>query len=165
MLLGTVGLAVSANIISSFEGGSFAGWTTQGDGWSIYGRAASDGKKSAMCEVSKGENAGMKACIREIDKAAPGWIIKASLDLSGKAKTQSSKAKIVLMCIDAKGNTLRESKQEISAPSSGFKTVTIPEMAVPSGTVATYMMLVVEVPETARGNEYWRFDDVIISVQ
>lgn len=165
ILLGSAVFAFSANIISSFEGGSFAGWTTQGNGWSVYGRAASDGKKSAMCQISKGEGAGMKACIRMIDQAEPGWIIKATLDISGKAKTKSSKAKVVLMCIDEKGNTLRESKKEIAVPPSDFQSYTIPEIVIPSGTAAAYMMLVIEVSETARGNEYWRFDDVIINVK
>lgn len=107
----------------------------------------------------------MKACIRVIEKAEPGWIIKASLDISGKAKSQSSMAKIVLMCIDEQGNTLRESKKEISSPQAKFQAVTVPEIVIPSGTAATYMMLVVEVTDVASGNEYWRFDDVIISVQ
>jgi hypothetical protein len=163
-LLGACSLAWSANIISSFEGGSFAGWTTQGDGWSVYGRAASDGKKSAMCSVSKGE-AGMKACVRMIDQAEPGWIIKANLDIAGKTKTKSSKAKVVIMCIDAKGNTLRESAKELTVAPAKFQSVSIPEIVIPSGTAATYMMLVVEIPEPARGNEYWRFDDVIINIQ
>ena len=107
----------------------------------------------------------MKACIRLIDKAEPGWVLKASLDVSGKAKTNSSKVKIVLMCIDEKGNTLRESEKEITVPPAKFQSFTVPEIVIPSGTAAAYMMLVVEIPQTARGNEYWRFDDVIINVK
>ena len=62
--------ADSAQIRSSFEGGDFAGWNTQGDGWSIDEKAASTGVKSAMYTVSKGDAPGLKACAMVIKKAS-----------------------------------------------------------------------------------------------
>ncbi len=149
----------------SFEVGDFAGWTVQGEAWSIYTKAASDGEKSAMCSISKGDAPGLKACARPVEKADAGWVVNAKLDICGKAKSNSSKATVVLMCVDEKGGTIREVKKEILVPASKFENVSLPEIVVPSGTVETYLMLVVEVTKPAGANEWWRFDNVVIEVK
>ena len=150
---------------SSFEGGDFAGWNAQGKGWSVYGRAASDGSKSAMCSVSKGEAAGLKACAKVVSKAEPGWIVKVDLDIAGKTKTKSSKGKVSVICVDAAGTILAEVERVVFAPSTKFQKVSIPELIVPSGTTETYLMLMVEVQHEAKSSEWWRFDNVIIDVK
>ena len=165
LVLASGSLAWSAVIKSSFESGEFTDWTVQGEGWSVYGRAGSDGEKSAQCSVSKGEGPAMKACMRSIGKVMDGAVIKSRIDVYGKSKTKSSQVKIALMCVDAQGGILREVKKELTVPSSKFKRITLPEVIVPSGTVETYFMIVVEVPAAAKGNEWWRFDNIYINVQ
>lgn len=150
---------------SSFESGDFSGWNAQGKGWSVYAKAGSDGKKSAMCSVSKGEPVGLKACAKSINKADPGWIVKVDLDIAGKAKSQSSKAKVTVVCLDASGKILQEVEKVITVPLADFKKVSLPELIVPPGTVETYLMLMVEVKKTAKANEWWRFDNVVIDVK
>jgi hypothetical protein len=163
----SIGMAMvcSAQTKSSFETGDFTGWSAQGSGWSVYGRAASDGSKSAMCEVAKGEAPGLKACAKLIDKADPGWIVTANLDISGKNKSASSKAKISIVCLDAAGSILGEVEKVISSPSTDFKKVTVPELIVPSGTKQTYLMLMVEVTQSSKAKEWWRFDNVSVVVK
>ncbi|MDF7808486.1 hypothetical protein P4E94_13625 [Pontiellaceae bacterium B12219] len=158
-------LVCSAQTKSSFEIGDFTGWSAQGSGWSIYGRAASDGNKSAMCEVSKGEAPGLKACAKLIDKAEPGWIVTADLDIAGKNKAGSSRAKISVVCLDAAGSILAEVEKVVSKPSTDFKKVVVPELLVPSGTKQTYLMLMVEVTEASKAKEWWRFDNISIVVK
>ncbi|MDF7824851.1 hypothetical protein P4B35_12570 [Pontiellaceae bacterium B12227] len=156
----------AAQVKSSFESGDFSGWNAQGKGWTVYSRAASDGEKSAMCSVSKGEPAGLKACAKLISKAEPGWVVKVDLDIAGKAKSQSSKAKVSVICIDAAGNILQEKEKVLSAPSTKFQKLSIPEVIVPSGTAETYLMLMVEVKKpAAKAAEWWRFDNVVIDVK
>ncbi|VGO14576.1 hypothetical protein PDESU_03139 [Pontiella desulfatans] len=149
---------------SSFESGDFTGWTIQGKGWSIYAKAASNGEKSAMCSIAKGDAPEMKACVRTIAKADAGWVVKGSVDVAGKIKG-NSKATVVLMCIDAEGKTLRESKKVITKPSATFQTITLSDFVVPSGTAETYLMLVVETIKTSTAKEWWRFDNVVVEVE
>lgn len=150
---------------SSFESGDFSGWNAQGTGWTVYTKAASDGKKSAMCSVSKGEPVGLKACAKSINKADPGWIVKVDLDISGKAKFQSSKAKVTVVCLSETGKILKEVEKVITVPTTEFKKVSLPELIVPPGTVETYLMLMVEVQKPAKAKEWWRFDNVVIDVK
>lgn len=157
--------AGAEKIRSSFESGELTGWNSQGKGWSVYAKAGSDGEKSAMCIVEKGEEAGLKALAREIEKAEPGWMVKVDLAIAGRAKSQSSKASVVLMCVDKDGTPLREVKKEISKPETGFQRLSLPEVVVPSGTVETYLMLVVEVKQTSGAKEWWRFDNIVIDVK
>lgn len=149
---------------SGFEGGDFAGWNTQGDGWSIYTKAASEGKKSAMVKVSKGEAAGLKAAAKQILGVDPGSVIKVEFDVAGKVKSGSSKLTASVICVDASGSVLREVKKSLSRPSTDFTQLKLPEMVVPSGTAEAYLMLVIELPKPASGNEWWRFDSVSIDV-
>jgi hypothetical protein len=165
LIIASVMFADSAQIKSNFEAGDFSGWNTQGEGWSIYKKAASNGKNSAMCVVKKGEAAGLKACARIVEKAEPGWVVTARLDVSGKAKSRSSKSSFALMCIDADGNTIREVKKQVVAPATEFKTIVLEELIVPSGTKEVYFMMVVEIAQTAKSKEWWRFDNVIIEVK
>ena len=160
-----VASAGATQLKSSFEAGDFTGWNAQGKGWSIYKRAASDGTKSAMCSVSRGEAAGLKACAKVISGAEPGWIVKVELDIAGKAKSKSSKAKISVICVDSSGTIISEVERVVSASSPKFKKLSIPELIVPSGTTETYLMLMVEVGQTAKSAEWWRFDNVIIVVK
>lgn len=155
----------AAQTKSSFESGDFIGWNAQGKGWTVYEKAGSDGKKSAMCSILKGEPVGLKACAKSISKADPGWIVKVDLDISGKAKSQSSKAKVTVVCLDATGQILQEVEKVISVPSKDFQKVSLPELIVPSGTAETYLMLMVEVKQSAKANEWWRFDNVVINVK
>ena len=164
-LMASVMLVESAPVKHSFESGDFSGWKTDGQKWSVYGKSATDGKKSAMCVISKGTAPGLQACIVGIDKAEPGWIISAKLDVSGKVKSNSSKANLTLICVDAAGNTLREVKKTIVAPSTTFQTVVLEELDVPSGTAQAYLMIVVEVTQKSRAKEWWRFDNVVIEVK
>lgn len=150
---------------SSFESGELTGWNAQGKGWAVYSKAGSDGKKSAMCSVSKGEPVGLKACAKSVSKAAPGWIVQVNLDIAGKARSESSKAKVTVVCLDATGQILQEVEKVITVPSAEFKKVSLPELIVPSGTVQTYVMLMVEVKQTSKANEWWRFDNVVIDVK
>lgn len=150
---------------SSFESGDFTGWNAQGTGWSVYSKAGSDGKKSAMCSIAKKEPAGVKACAKPISNAEPGWIVKVDLDIAGKVKSQSSTAKVTVICLDATGKILKEVEKVISVPSEEFKKISLPELIVPSGTAQTYLMLMVEVKQTAKAKEWWRFDNIIINVK
>ncbi len=165
MLLAGVMFAASAQLRSSFEGGDFSGWTTQGEGWSIYEKAASAGVKSAMCTVSKGDAPGLKACVMVIKKAEPGWVIKAELDVAGKVKSNSSKVSLAVLCIDEAGNTLQEVKKQITAPTAEFKKVILSELVIPTGTAEAYFMIVVEVSKEAKAKEWWRFDNVVIELK
>lgn len=150
---------------SSFEAGDFSGWNAQGKGWTVYDRAASDGSKSAMCSVAKGEPVGLKACAKVISKAEPGFIVKVDLDVAGKVKSKSSEAKITLICLDKSGTILQEVEKKIAVPSTKFQKISVPELMVPSGTVQTYLMLMVEVKKPAKAAEWWRFDNVVIDVK
>ena len=157
-------MACAEKTKASFESGDFTGWDTQGKGWSVYAKAGSDGEKSAMCVVEKGEAPGLKALARKVNKADVGWAVKVSLDISGKAKSKSTKASIVVMCLDKDGKPIREVKQEVTAPNTKFQKISLPEIIVPSGTVETYLMLVVETVKPAAAKEWWRFDNVVIDV-
>ncbi|MDF7801704.1 hypothetical protein P4C99_19660 [Pontiellaceae bacterium B1224] len=150
---------------SSFESGDFTGWNAQGAGWSVYSKAGSDGSKSAMCSIAKKEPAGLKACAKAISSAEPGWIVQVDLDIAGKVKSQSSTAKATVVCLDATGKILQEVEKVITVPSEEFKKVSLPELIVPSGTAQTYLMLMVEVKQTAKSKEWWRFDNIIINVK
>jgi hypothetical protein len=161
----SMALVCSAQTKSSFEIGDFTGWSVQGSGWSVYGRSASDGNKSAMCEVSKGEAPGIKACAKLIDKAEPGWIVKAEVDISGKNKAGSSRAKISIVCLDAAGSILSETERVFSKPDTDFQKLIMPELLVPSGTKQTYLMLMVDVVDVSKAKEWWRFDNVSIVVK
>lgn len=164
MLAGTASVYAKP-VKSSFESGDFSGWNAQGKGWSVYAKAGSDGSKSAMCSVAKGEPVGLKACAKSINKADPGWIVKVNLDIAGKAKSQSSKAKVTLICLGATGSILQEVEKVITVPSAEFKKISLPELIVPPGTVETYLMLMVEVKQPAKSKEWWRFDNVVIDVK
>lgn len=150
---------------SSFESGDFSGWNAQGKGWSVYSKAASDGEKSAMCLVNKGESVGLKACAKTVSKAEPGFIVKVDLDVAGKAKARNSNAKVSVICVDRAGNILKEVEKKVSLATSKFIKVSVPELMVPSGTVETYLMLMVEVSQPSKGKEWWRFDNVVIQVK
>lgn len=150
---------------SSFEGGDFSGWNAQGKGWAVYGRASSDGSKSAMCSISKGDPVGIKACAKSVSKAQPGFIVKVDLDIAGKSKAKYSKAKVSVICVDNTGQILQEVEKVISTPTGKFHKISIPELMVPSGTVETYLMLMVEVNQASRSSEWWRFDNVTIDVK
>ncbi len=165
LLMANTVFAGTAPVKSSFEDGTFAGWNVQGGEWSIYTKAGSDGKKSAMCSISKGRAAGVLACARVIEKASPGWMVKVDLDVAGKAKYKNSKMNVSVMCIDADGNTIKEVKKQISTPSTSFQKVSLDELMIPSGTAETYLMIVVELADKSRGKEWWRFDNVVIQVK
>jgi len=158
-------LAESAQVKHSFEKNDFSGWNMQGEGWSIYAKAASDGEKSAMCVIPKGTAPQLKACALQIKQAAPGWVLTARIDVSGKVKSKSSNLSFVVMCLDKDGNTLREERKKIIAPSKEFQKIALPEIVVPSGTVEAYLMVVVEVTQTTKGKDWWRFDNVVIDVK
>ncbi|WP_322607230.1 hypothetical protein [Pontiella agarivorans] len=149
---------------SSFETGDFTGWNVQGKGWTIYSRDASDGSKSALCTVSKGEPAGVMACAKVV-KAQPGFVVKVDLDLAGKARHNSSRVKISVICVDAGGGILQEVEKTVAVPSSDFHRISVPELIVPAKTAETYVMLMVEVTKTAKSTEWWRFDNVLIRVE
>ncbi len=155
----------SASIKYSFESGDFSNWKTEGQKWSIYKRSATDGTKSAMCTLSKGSAPGVQACIVGIKDANPGWVLVAKLDVSGKVKSNSSKLNLTLICVDVAGNTLREVKKTIVAPSAEFQTVVLPELDVPSGTTEAYFMIGVEVTQPPSSKEWWRFDNVVLQVK
>ncbi len=165
LVLASATLAESAQIKSGFEFGDFTDWNIQGEGWSIYEKSASEGEKSAMCIVSKGEVPGLKACARIVNKTGPGWVVSAKLDVAGKIKSKSSKVNLALICIDAEGNTLREVKKQITTPLTKFQKVTLQELIIPSGTTEVYFMMVVEVIKTANSKEWWRFDNVVIDIK
>ncbi len=165
LMMASAMLAESAQVKSSFESGDFTGWNKQGEGWTVYAKAASKGEKSAMYTVAKGEEAGLKACARIVENAGPGWVITAQVDIAGKAKSKSSKVNLALMCIDAEGNTLREVKKQVTSPSVKFQKVTLDELIVPSGTKEVYFMMVVEVTQVAKAKEWWRFDNIVIDVK
>lgn len=150
---------------SSFEAGDFTGWNAQGKGWTVTTKDASAGEKSAMCTVSKGEAAGIKACAKVISKADPGFVVNVSLDVAGKNKSKSSAAKISVICVDKSGSILSEVEKKVTAPSTKFKKVSVPEIIIPSGTAETYLMLMVEVTQPAKSAEWWRFDNVVIKVE
>ncbi|QBG47241.1 hypothetical protein EGM51_07470 [Verrucomicrobia bacterium S94] len=150
---------------SSFETGDFTGWNVQGKGWSIYAKDASDGSKSAMCTVSKGEPAGGVMACAKVIKAQPGFVVKVDLDLVGKAKKRSSRVKISVICVDAAGNILQEVEKKVAVPPSEFQTVSVPELIVPAKTAETYVMLMVEVAKPVKSTEWWRFDNVRIQVK
>lgn len=160
-----VGLSTAAQTKSSFEAGDFTGWNAQGSGWAVYSKAASEGKKSAMCSVAKNEQPNVKACAKVISKADPGFIVKVDLDVAGKAKHKSSTVKISVICVDAGGSILQEVEKKITTPSADFKRISVPELIVPSGTAETYLMMMVEVTKKAKSAEWWRFDNVVIQVK
>ena len=118
-----------------------------------------------MLKVSKGEAAGLKAAARLIPNTYAGSVIKVEFDVAGKVKTQSSKLTASVVCVDAAGQILREEKKTTTSPSSDFSRLSLPELIVPSGTAEAYLMWVVELPTAARGNEWWRFDNVRIEVK
>lgn len=149
---------------ASFESGDFAGWDTQGKGWSVYDKDGSDGEKSAMCVVEKGEAPGLKALARKINNADVGWLIKVSFDIAGKAKDKSSKATVAVMFLDKEGRVIREVKKMVTEPNAKFQKFSLPETIVPSGTAETYLMLVVETVKPATAKEWWRFDNIGIGV-
>lgn len=165
VVFAAIASARAAVTVSSFEAGDFSGWNAQGTGWAVNDKEASNGTKSAYCVVSKGEAPGVKACAKVIPKAAPGFVINASLDLAGKNKRKSSNAKISIICVDSTGNILSEVEKKVSAPSTDFKKVTVPELIIPSGTAQTYFMLMIEVTQPAKSSEWWRFDNVVIKVE
>lgn len=165
LMVAGVASVYAAQTKSSFESGDFTGWNAQGAGWTVYSKAGSDGKKSAMCSVSKKETPGLKACAKSISNANPGWIVQVDFDICGKAKSQSSKAKATVVCLDATGKILQEVEKVIPMPPEDFQKISLPELIVPSGTAQTYLMLMVEVTQTAKANEWWRFDNVIINVK
>ena len=150
---------------SGFEQGDFSGWNTQGSGWSVYAKAASEGKKCAMVSVAKGEAAGLKAAAKPILGVEPGSVLKVELDVAGRTKTSSSSLTASVICVDAAGSALREVKKKVARPAEDFRTLKLPELVVPSGTAEAYLMLVVEVPAEARGHEWWRFDRVVFNVE
>lgn len=150
---------------SSFETGDFTGWNVQGKGWSIYTKDASDGSKSAMCTVPKGDPAGGVMACAKVIKAQPGFVIKVDLDLAGKAKKRSSRVKISVICVDAAGNILQEVEKKVAIPSSEFQKVSVPELIVPAKTAEAYVMLMVEVAKPVKSTEWWRFDNVVIQVK
>lgn len=157
--------AHAGQVKSSFETGDFTGWNAQGKGWTVTAKDAADGKKSAMCSVAKGDAPGLMACAKVIARAAPGFVVNVSLDVAGKNKSKSSSAKITVICVDAAGSILSETEKKITSPSAEFKKISVPEIIVPSGTAQTYLMLMVEVAQPAKSAEWWRFDNVVMSVE
>ena len=157
--------AESAHGNTGFENGDFSGWTTQGSGWSITEKMVFEGEKAAMCSITKREPATLKACVLLVDKAKAGWVVKADLQVMGKARSKSSSMTASIVCIDSAGEVLRESKKTLSTAPKEYQRISLPEVIVPSGTEETYLMLVVELKDEAKGNEWWRFDDVVVQVK
>jgi len=118
-----------------------------------------------MCSVSKGEAPHLKACAHLIEKAEAGWVVKADLWIAGKNKSESSVFTASIVCIDSGGSILREVKKKLSKPDRAAQQLTLPEIIIPSGTAETYLMLVVEVTQEARGNEWWKFDDITVLIK
>lgn len=165
VLSAVVTAAYAEKTRASFESGDFTGWTKQGSGWTVDGKMAVHGEKSALCMVEKGEKPGLKACAREIPEAEAGWVVKVEARIAGKKNTERSKVSIAVICVGKDGKTLREVKKEVTRPNGDFALISLPEMIIPSGAVKTYLMLVVEVTKESKAKEWWRFDDVSIDVK
>lgn len=155
----------ATQIKEGFESGTFSGWNVQGEGWSVYAKAASEGEKSAMVAIQKNEPAGLKAAVRLVEKAEAGWVVQVRMDVAGKVRTNSSQFTVSLVCVDQEGGILREVEKKVAEPSTNFSRISLPELVVPSGTVETYLMIVVEVPDAAKSSEWWRFDNVVVELK
>lgn len=149
-----------------FETRDFTGWATSGTGWTIDKERFSEGTYSALCTVEKGDPPATRACLQSIEGIAANKIVEVSLDVSGinVAQTPHSKACLAILCMNSAGNVLKEYRSSVIMPSSSFKQIKIDDAVVLPGTKKIYVMLVVEVYETATDGDWWRFDNVAIAI-
>jgi hypothetical protein len=152
---------------AGFETRDFTGWITSGKGWSIDKEMHSEGKRSALCTVEKGDAPETRACLQILRNIEPGRIVQVDLDVSGinVVQTPSSKASLAILCMDARGNVLKEYRANVIRPTTAFQPVKIDDAVVLPGTEQVCVMLVVEVYEKAANNDWWRFDNVRIAVR
>jgi hypothetical protein len=150
-----------------FETGDFAGWDTRGQGWSISDQAPSKGLRYAVCAVKKGEARGSRVCMQKIGTVQEGKIVEVSLDVAATdvVRSPNSKACIAVLCTDSKGGVRKEYRSGIDRPSSAFEQVEIDDAIVLPGTAEIYIMIVVEVYQTALDDDWWRFDNVTVRIR
>ncbi len=151
---------------AGFESQDFTGWITSGKGWTIDKDVVAEGTCSALCTVGKGEKAGTRACLQKITGIEANRIIQVSLDVSGTnvARTPNSKACLAILCVDAGGNVLKEYRASVIKPTNAFRELKIDDAIVLPTTAQVYIMLVVEVYQTASNDDWWRFDNVKIDI-
>lgn len=150
-----------------FETGDFSGWDTKGQGWSISDKSPSEGLRYAVCAVKKGEERGLRVCMQKIGPVPAGKIVEVSLDVAATdvARSPNSKACIAVLCTDAKGGVRKEYRSGIGRPSAQFRPVEIDDAVVLPGTTDVYIMMVVEVFQTALDDDWWRFDNVAVRIR
>ena len=150
-----------------FETGDFTGWTTSGKGWTIDTQSASEGTASALCTVGKGDGPQLRACLQKIEGIPAGKILEASLDVSATDayQTQNSTAFLAILCFDGRGELLNEYRTSTPVLKPTFRHIKIDDAVVLPGTEQVYVMLVVEVYQTASDNDFWRFDNVRLQVR
>lgn len=152
---------------ASFESGDFSGWDTKGSGWSISEQSPSDGLRSAVCTVKKGDARALRVCMQKIGTVTQGKIVEVTLDVAATdvARSTNSKACIAVLCTDSKGAVRKEYRLNIDRPSTEFRQVIIDDAVVLSGTDNVYIMLVVEVFQPASDDDLWRFDNVKVMIR
>lgn len=151
---------------AGFESGDYTGWMTRGKGWSIDKKVFAEGTCSALCKVEKGDKPETRACLQELEGIDANRVVEVSLDVSGVnvAQVPHSKACLAILCMDASGNVLKEYRSGMVRPRSAFQQITIDDAVVLPGTERVYVMLVVEVFQTAGEKNLWRFDNVKIKL-
>ncbi len=151
---------------AGFETRDFSGWITSGRGWSIDKDMHSEGSRSALCTVAKGDSPETRACLQMLKGIEANRIVEVTLDISGinVVQTPNSKASLAILCMDAKGNVLKEYRSNVIKPTTAFQPVKIDDAVVLPGTAQVCVMLVVEVYEKAANNDWWRFDNVSIAI-
>ena len=150
-----------------FESGDFSGWDTRGQGWSISDQASSRELRYAICAVKKGEKRGSRVCMQKIGKVQEGKIVEVSLDVAATdvARSPNSKACIAVLCTDSKGGVRKEYHSNIDRPPSKFQQVMIDDAVVLPGTADIYIMIVVEVYQTASDDDGWCFDNLTVRIR
>jgi hypothetical protein len=150
-----------------FETGDFSRWDTKGQGWSISDQAPSEGFRYAVCAVKTGEGRGLRVCMQKIGTVQEGKIVEVSLDVAATdvVRSPNSKACIAVLCTDSTGSVRKEYRSNIDRPSSKFQQVKIDDAVVLPGTANIYIMIVVEVYQTASDDDWWRFDNVTVRIR
>jgi len=151
---------------AGFETKDLTGWDARGTGWSVDEKLSSEGACSTLCSVSKGDKPELRACVQKISGVKEGKIVEVSADVSGfdVVKTPNSKACLAVLCFDDQGQVLKEYRSSVDRPGSAFQSIKIDDAVVLPGTRQVYIMLVVEVFQPAVDGDWWRFDNVQLSV-